>query len=205
MKTRLIKIILILIISTVFSAFLLIKPTYASCVMQSVEQQRQRADVVATGTAHSRANQYFILKIESYYKGNVPKEIKVQGLNSGNTGAVTSIDVNFKVGQKYLLYLKALQSDIYTTNLCMGTREFDGTLTDEEKKVLEPAISPSPNSNLVTPYPSSSPTSFFLLLPSPSPHEYRTPPSTISPNEVVTVPNLLTAIINFIRSIFRLS
>ena len=96
-----------------------------SCVPMSEEEQRAQADLVALGTvaqveAFPRSSLVGI-DVERVLKGSSEQTVFVR-TNSG-TESVTSIDVGFEEGERYLLYLTR-RGEEFTTSTCAGTRLF---------------------------------------------------------------------------------
>jgi hypothetical protein len=107
----------------------------------SEEEQRARADLVALGTvaqveAFPRSSLVGI-DVERVLKGSSEQTVVVR-TNSG-TESVTSIDVGFEEGERYLLYLTR-RGEEFTTSTCAGTRLFavpppSGRVPAEQEKL----------------------------------------------------------------------
>lgn len=95
----------------------------ASCVPMSEEEQRARADLIALGTVRQveafPGSSLVEISVERVLKGS-SEEIVFVRTNSG-TERVTSVDVGFEEGERYLLYLTH-QGEEFTTSTCAGTR-----------------------------------------------------------------------------------
>ncbi len=95
----------------------------ASCVPMSEEEQRTRADLVALGTVRQvdafPRSSLVEISVERVLKGSSKETVFVR-TNSG-TERVTSVDVGFEEGERYLLYLTR-QGEEFTTSTCAGTR-----------------------------------------------------------------------------------
>lgn len=95
----------------------------ASCVPMSEEEQRARADLVALGTVRQveafPGSSLVEVSVERVLKGSSEEVVFVR-TNSG-TERVTTVDVGFEAGERYLLYLTR-QGEEFTTSTCAGTR-----------------------------------------------------------------------------------
>ncbi len=107
----------------------------ASCAATTPEQQAAEARVIATGTVVSledQANQGTMVSVEIdwIYKGRSQRDVRFR-IASGAEQR-TSIDVPFKVGNRYLFYLVA-EGGPLTTHICAGTRQIG---SEEKPEVL---------------------------------------------------------------------
>ena len=113
---------------------------FASCAGPfTIQEYVNMADVVVSGTVRGEEYLgYFNLHVDRYYKGTGPEKIGVSGRQFDN-GGITSVDYDLKPDQRYLLFLKKVNSNYYKTNDCSGNKIIEEgkiVLTSEEAAVL---------------------------------------------------------------------
>ena len=127
--------IVIFILVNIVAFNLFLGNAFASCVARSFQEKKDGADIIAIGIIHNAYTDtpYTPSKfvVEKYYKGNGPASITV----FGGTGK-TTVDIGFQNGRKYLLFLDGRPGEILNTNSCMGNRELENGLTQEENSIL---------------------------------------------------------------------
>lgn len=114
----------------------------ASCAPPvSLAEYQEQADIVVLGRITSVLNTSAIVNVELYFKGHGgPLQIEVSGKESDS--AVTSVDFAFEEDKKYLLFLK-MSSGNLKTNACMGNKEVQDTLSEEDLALLGTGDSPN--------------------------------------------------------------
>lgn len=116
--------------------------TFASCAPPaSVSENTARADLVVTGKVTNLTDNYALLEVQTYYKGQGPDLLKVSGRISPTS--VSSVDFEFAQGSRYLLFLKGNSSDTLLTNSCDGSRVLTSGLSQEEQSSLGSGATPS--------------------------------------------------------------
>ena len=108
----------------------------ASCVASSLEEQKERADIILIGTVSKILDGRVNISVEKYFKGRWINAVTVTGRAALESGAITSVDFEMVQGNRYLLFLKGNPPELLTTNACSGSREIDGNPSAEETKVL---------------------------------------------------------------------
>lgn len=109
----------------------------ADCAASSESGQLASADLVALGTVEgvevfSRSSLVKI-RLEQIFKGSRVDKVSVR--TDIGSQQVTSVDVPFEEGERYLLYLNNRDKE-YITSTCAGTREMPGALPSETKSIL---------------------------------------------------------------------
>ena len=100
-------------------------PASASCVGGGID-----VDLVATGTVEdiksSRTSSRIEVLVHRVLLGDRSMSGQTLSLRSDSgTGAVSSVDVSFREGALYMLYLQRTGGE-WTTNICLGTGEISG-------------------------------------------------------------------------------
>ncbi len=117
----------------------------ASCAPPvSLEEYRDRADLVVLGTVQGAAGRHVNVAVERYFKGQGPQLIRVTGRQSDDPRAVTSVDFEFQDGSRYLLFLRKSATQELRTDACAGNRPVGSQLTAEEAGVLGDGSAPRP-------------------------------------------------------------
>lgn len=125
---------------------MVLTPTAAigSCLPQTVVEQFAAADLVATGTVLTVAENddgsaEILIEPTVVYKGDgLLFEDTIIILDEDGVSVQTSIDVNFQEGDTpYLLFLTANDDEeTFTTSQCAGTRLLEAGLTADEQAAL---------------------------------------------------------------------
>jgi hypothetical protein len=119
----------------------------ASCIEQTVAEQKARADVIVLGNVIRVTDNGYEVAVEQYYKGTGGTTLKVAG---GDPSIITSVDLPLDVGKHYLLFLRD-EYGTFQTDACSGSREVTDVLTDEE--VAELGDGSMPAVEQITPSP----------------------------------------------------
>lgn len=116
--------------------------TLASCAPKaSVAEYISRADVVVTGKITHIYDSYALLAVDHYYKAAGAATLQVSGRISPQ--AISSVDLEFKEGSTYLLFLKGGTEGVLRANVCDGSREVTSGLSQEEQTALGQGSTPA--------------------------------------------------------------
>jgi len=121
-----------------------IMPAFASCsrIMKPQESFRV-ANTVVVGTVQAIGDRLLEsnvqLKVQTYYKGQLGDTIIV--LSDSGSQNYSPTTPNYKVGQKYLLYLTKIGAT-WTTSLCEGSHLLTNGLSPQEQYALGKGYSP---------------------------------------------------------------
>ena len=119
----------------------------AACAAAHPEVYLDEAEVVAVGTVEQVAvrsrSSLVELRLERVFKGKPEKSVVVE-TKSGSV-KITSVDVQFEEGTRYLLYLQE-QGNVFTTSLCAGTQSLNGGLPPEVAATLGEGTAPDATS-----------------------------------------------------------
>lgn len=124
---------------------------YASCLAQPVSKYVEEADIIVAGVPISRLSSYYIFKVEKYYKGSGPIELKVKDPRIEYPNEITSVAISstLQLQRRHLVYLNRSENGIYKVTSCNGSRPLENEPLPSEKEVLGDYIqseltSPSP-------------------------------------------------------------
>jgi hypothetical protein len=99
----------------------------ASCVQQSVAEQRARAEVIADGVivAGEKPGEAR-LRVSRYLKGDGPRELAIAG--AGGPGVVSSVDIQPAAGERWRMLGRVSGAGTMVTTACDGSArvESDG-------------------------------------------------------------------------------
>jgi hypothetical protein len=121
------------VLLTLLTALVLLVPrvTLASCVPLTDQQRYDQADIVGLARVVDVRREEVQVEITRLFKGDRGTAITI---SNPNAPAVTSVDVPWEQGRVFLAYLEQNEAGEFTTNVCNGTRRFDGSLTAGERR-----------------------------------------------------------------------
>ena len=133
---------------------------YASCLGQPLSKYVNEADVIVAGVPISRSSAFYSLKVEKYYKGFGPTELKVRDPSFESPSVITSTKISstLELQRRHLLYLKKSENDIYEVTACNGSRP----LENEQIPITELVVGDYKQSEQVNPSPATPTNKTFL-------------------------------------------
>jgi hypothetical protein len=99
---------------------------YASCIPQTEDQQRDRADVIFVGVASEGATASGVqrFQVERYLKGTGAGVVRVATgvvARSDGTGSLTSVSVVAAAGERWRIYATRRAEGTLETSVCAGS------------------------------------------------------------------------------------